>query len=278
MSHRPLPLPGEKFWKRIEAAPGRVLFLDYDGTLAPFRKNSHEATPYPGVRKVLEKILESGGCRMVLISGRWTKDLPPLLGLKKFPEIWGSHGLERLTPNGHYEMATLSNVEVRGLAEANELVIKAGLGRHSEQKPGSLALHWRGLDENIRVRLISIVEQKLAPLARKTGLVLKEFDGGLELRVPGRNKGDAVHTVLSEESPEAVCAYLGDDLTDEDAFKALEGRGLGILVRRQWRSTAATAWLKPPGELIRFLERWAEVCTVVQGKESRDRNMHRNLC
>lgn len=264
MSHRPLPLPGEKFWKHIEAAPNKVLFLDYDGTLAPFRENRHEAIPYPGVRKVLEKILESGGCRVVLISGRWTKDLPPLLGLKKLPEIWGSHGLERLFPNGHYEVAALSDEEVQGLAEAFELVIKAGLDRNSEQKPGCLALHWRGLDENVRVRLISIVEQKLAPLGRKTGLVLKEFDGGLELCAPGRNKGDAVRTVLSEESPEAACVYLGDDLTDEDAFKALEGRGLGILVRKQWRSTAAAAWLKPPGELIRFLERWAEVCTGVE--------------
>jgi trehalose-phosphatase len=261
MSHRHLPPPDEKFWKHIEATTSKVLFLDYDGTLAPFRENRHEAIPYPGVREVLEKILESGGCRVVLISGRWTKDLPPLLGLKKLPEIWGSHGLERLFPNGHYEMAALSDEEVRGLAEAGELVITAGLGHHSEQKPGCLALHWRGLDENARVRLISRVEEKLAPLARKTGLVLKEFDGGLELRAPGRNKGDAVRTVLSEESPEAVCAYLGDDLTDEDAFKALEGRGLGILVRKQWRSTAAAAWLKPPGELIRFLERWAEVCT-----------------
>ena len=266
MSHRLLPPPGEKFWKHIEATPSKVLFLDYDGTLAPFRENRYEAIPYPGVREVLEKILESGGCRVVLISGRWTKDLPPLLGLKKLPEIWGSHGLERLFPNGQYEVAALSDKEVRGLAEAGELVITTGLGHHSEQKPGCLALHWRGLDENARVRLISSVEEKLASLARKTGLVFKEFDGGLELRAPGRNKGDAVRTVLSEESPEAVCAYLGDDLTDEDAFEALQGRGLGILVRKQWRPTAAAAWLKPPGELIRFLERWAEVCTGVQGK------------
>lgn len=266
MPHRPLSPPGEKFWKSIETAPSKVLFLDYDGTLAPFRKNRQEATPYPGVREVLEKILKSGGCRMVLISGRWTKDLPPLLGLKQLPEIWGSHGLERLFPDDHYEVATLSEEEVQGLAEADDLVTDAGLGRHSEQKPGCLALHWRGLDENARDRLISRVEKKLAPLARKTGLVLKEFDGGLELRAPGRNKGDAVRTVLSEESPEAVCAYLGDDLTDEDAFKAVEGRGLGILVRKQWRSTAAAAWLKPPGELIRFLEQWAEICTGVRGK------------
>ncbi|MDF1536007.1 MAG: trehalose-phosphatase [bacterium] len=266
MSHRPLPPPGKKFWEDLKAARSKVLFLDYDGTLAPFRENRREATPYPGVREILEKILESGVCRVVLISGRWTKDLPPLLGLKKLPEIWGSHGLERLFPNGRYEVAALSEEEIRGLAEADGLITEAGLGRHSEQKPGCRALHWRGLDKNARDRLISRIEEKLAPLARKTGLVLKEFDGGLELRAPGRDKGDAVQTVLTEEGPGAACAYLGDDLTDEDAFKALGGRGLGILVREQWRPTAASAWLQPPWELIRFLERWAEVCTGAQGK------------
>jgi trehalose 6-phosphate phosphatase len=49
---------------------------------------------------------------------------------------------------------------------------------------------------------------------------------------------------------------LGDDLTDEDAFQVLEGRGLSILVRAAYRETIARAWLRPPQELIAFLEQW----------------------
>ena len=52
-------------------------------------------------------------------------------------------------------------------------------------------------------------------------------------------------------------AYLGDDLTDEDAFRAVATRGLGILVRQELRKTAAVAWLRPPEELLDFLHRWA---------------------
>jgi trehalose-6-phosphatase len=55
-------------------------------------------------------------------------------------------------------------------------------------------------------------------------------------------------------------AYLGDDRTDEDAFKALAGRGLAVLVREELRPTAAAVWLRPPVELLDFLQRWMTAC------------------
>jgi trehalose-phosphatase len=90
-------------------------------------------------------------------------------------------------------------------------------------------------------------------------LVWHDFDGGIELRVPGRHKGFVVDAVLSEMGRETAAAYLGDDSTDEDAFKAIRGRGIGVLVRPQYRATAADFWLKPPEELLEFLERWHEL-------------------
>ncbi|MGH9571319.1 MAG: hypothetical protein ACRD4F_16865, partial [Candidatus Angelobacter sp.] len=59
---------------------------------------------------------------------------------------------------------------------------------------------------------------------------------------------------------DVAAAYLGDDLTDEDAFQAINGRGLSVLVRPAWRSTTAQAWLRPPGELIQFLNDWIHAC------------------
>lgn len=76
------------------------------------------------------------------------------------------------------------------------------------------------------------------------------------MRIRGRNKGDAVRQVLQEAGPGTVCAYLGDDRTDEDAFQALEGRGLGVLVRPALRQTSADLWLVPPRELVAVLDRW----------------------
>jgi trehalose-phosphatase len=95
-------------------------------------------------------------------------------------------------------------------------------------------------------------------VAEHTGLELLEFDGGVEIRVPGVDKGDVVRFVLNEMEPGTPVAYLGDDATDEHAFRVIRGRGLTGLVRPHWRQTAAQLWLKPPEELVKFLKLWLE--------------------
>ncbi len=248
------------FFAELKTAKRRVLFLDYDGTLAPFQIQRDQAFPYPGVSQALKTILETDCSRLVLISGRCIKDLIPLLGLKKLPEIWGSHGWERLKPDQACEKPELEEAAAGGLAQAYKWVKAEGLPAQTEQKPASLALHWRGLAEAEIAGIRRKALRNWQHPAQKAGLVLHEFDGGLELRVPGRDKGHAVQTVLAEEGEGALAAYLGDDLTDEDAFSALQGRGLSLLVRRELRPTAADIWLKPPEELLAFLHNWTLAC------------------
>jgi trehalose 6-phosphate phosphatase len=96
------------------------------------------------------------------------------------------------------------------------------------------------------------------PIAEHSGMELFEFDGGIEIRAPEANKGDVVRIMLSEMEPDTPAAYLGDDATDERAFRAMLGLGLSVLVRPRWRPTAAQLWLKPPGELLDFLTRWLD--------------------
>jgi trehalose 6-phosphate phosphatase len=86
------------------------------------------------------------------------------------------------------------------------------------------------------------------------------FDGGLELRAATKHKGDAVAVVLGEAGDQVAAAYLGDDQTDENAFRAIKGRGLAILVRGEPRPTMADVWLRPPDELVRFLRDWLKAC------------------
>lgn len=243
------------FLDRLKSAPARVLMLDYDGTLAPFTPDRSAAFPYPKVPGLLVRIM-SEGTRVVLISGRPAKELILLSGIHPHPEIWGSHGLERLKPDGSYEVAKLPHRHQSGLLFAARALHSEGLERYMELKPGGIAVHWRGLNAPDAEDIETRVRRVWLPMLAEHSLTLLEFDGGLEIRVPGRDKGDAVRAILSECNRGAAVAYLGDDQTDEDAFRALKGKGLAVLVRPQSRPTAAEAWLQPPQELIRFFEEW----------------------
>lgn len=249
----------DDFFRRLGAARKRALMLDYDGTLAPFCANPHEAVPYPGVVSLLDRMMEAGHTRLVIVSGRWTKHLLPLLGLKRRPEVWGSHGWERLQSNGEYDVAHIKQPALDALVNADELIDAVELlGGRCERKPGGIAFHWRGLDNSQVAGIRELIFRNWRELNLGQNLGWHDFDGGIELRAVGRDKGDVVRSVAAEEGDAAVIGYLGDDLTDEQAFKAMPNRGAAVLVRPQFRPTAADLWLRPPEEMIEFLTRWHE--------------------
>jgi trehalose 6-phosphate phosphatase len=238
--------------KRVEQ---RVLLLDYDGTLAPFRTDREHAFPYPGIPYLVSRIA-SLGTRVALVSGRRAEEVATLSGIRPLPEIWGSHGLERLTPDGKYSVAELEEHHLSGLYQAALWLSREGLTRAAEFKPGSVAAHWRGMTAAETIELRRKILHGWLTVAEEYQLELLDFDGGVEIRVPGHDKGQAVETILHETEGIASVAYLGDDQTDEDAFQAIKGKGLAVLVREHVRETAADVWLKPPEELIEFLESW----------------------
>jgi len=244
----------EAFFVELAKSNHSLLLLDYDGTLAPFHEERDEAVPYPGVKERLEKLMTHPHTEVAIISGRWSKDLLPLLGMAKPPEIWGCHGVER--PDG--SIVGISPATAAALNEAEIWAEQVGLGDRVERKPASLAFHWRGLRKEEAARIVRSVAAKWPPGSERDGLTLKEFDGGLELRPSGLNKGGAVRKILERFDTSHPVAYLGDDFTDEDAFAELGERGLKVLVRSEPRETGADLRLSPPDELLSFLDRWLE--------------------
>jgi trehalose 6-phosphate phosphatase len=234
--------------------------LDYDGTLAPFRKDPEQAFPYPGISAVLQAIVRIAKTRVVIISGRDANDIVPRLGINPHPEIWGLHGLQRLNPDGRAELSALDEPTMKALAEADNWLRYQNIQHAAEFKKGSIAVHWRGLGECEAQAIRGRVLLGWTSIAKRTGLKLLDFDEGIEIRSPEANKGDAVRTIMSEMNPETPTAYLGDDNTDEHAFEAVNGRGLSVLVRPRWRPTSAQLWLSPPGEVLDFLTRWFKAC------------------
>lgn len=245
----------DHFFARLAAQSRSVLFLDYDGTLAPFRTDPSRAYPYPGVRSVLQRILRRPRRRVVIVTGRRVGNLLPLLPEASSLEVWGAHGWERRMPDGTLHIPPIPEPARAALEQAQGIAHDLGLAVHCETKPGCLAFHHRSLPAQQLSRL-GPLHRAWSALEQPGLLRLHEFDGGVELRTEGRHKGDVVRTVLAELPAGTPAAYLGDDLTDEDAFQTLAGNGLCCLVRPEFRPTAAHYWIRPPEELLALLERW----------------------
>jgi trehalose-phosphatase len=242
--------------QRLRSAPRSVLMLDYDGTLAPFHVDRFAATPYPGVEERLANLSTLSQVRLVLVSGRSARELRDLLRPGIRAEIWGSHGRERLRTDGAYELFALSPDEQAALEQVGLEMSALGFSETLEVKPASLAVHWRSFGPAKQEGIRALVQSVFARVGQPAGLHLLPFDGGLELRSIDRTKGTAVEEILADEPNDVPAAYLGDDLTDEDAFVAVGNKGYSILVRSEVRASFARYWLHPPDELLDFLDAW----------------------
>lgn len=243
------------FWGSLKNSDKSILFLDYDGTLAPFVDDRDKAYPYPEVPALLEQLMTT--TRIIVVSGRPVKTIQKFLQLKKEYEIWGNHGYEHYIPGQAEVLATLEPEMQNIIATALDFARANVPGKNIEVKPFSLAVHWRGEEDQNRWK--SKIHELWLTLCEQGGTFeIHEFDGGYELRPLGKNKGYAVETVLKTCNDEYVCAYLGDDLTDEDAFEAMGTQGLKVLVKQQHRETLADIQVNPPEELLEFLQNWSD--------------------
>lgn len=248
----------ETFFQELESKQP-LLMVDYDGTLAPFHPDPYQAAPYPGVMNRLSKVLETS-TRLIIISGREIKNLLPFITLKPVPELWGSHGAERLKTDGTYFREQINAIQTEGLLKSKAVCRQYLAMDRFELKAASVAINWRGEEEGLKKDLEKIIRVEWQEIAKTYFLEIHPFDGGVEIRVPGINKGEAVKKILNEYTVDGgfSIAYLGDDLTDEDAFAALENKGLKILVREQWRPTHADVQMIPPQEILDFFDEWVK--------------------
>ena len=251
----------EKIRTFFDGFGGKVtpfLLLDYDGTLSPFRVDRFQARPWAGVRELLTRIQQQGRTRMAIISGRPAHEIGPLLGIDPPLEVWGLHGAERLFPDGRSELQPEPEAAREKLKMLRALLKCDSFGGLFEDKANAAVMHWRGASVCMARHIEKRTRAMFEPLAGTGGLELLEFEAGVELRI-GRDKGGAVEAILGEADADAPVAYLGDDCTDEAAFRAVNqvgGQSLSVLVRNQWHDTAAGLWLRPPVELRGFFEDW----------------------
>ena len=236
-----------------------AIFLDYDGTLTPIVADPAAAALPEPTRAVLNGL--AAMWPVAIISGRALTDLRARVAVDGIVYA-GSHGFELAGPG--FERTAEHADEFLPELDAAEAALRKRLGDiegHAvERKPFAIAVHFRRVADSEVGRLEHAVDRVLSEHAR-----LRKGRGKKVFQVQPRldwNKGRAVSWLLRRlelDEQRFIPLYIGDDLTDEDAFRALSGRGIGIALRdRDDRTTAADYALDDPDEVRRFLERLQE--------------------
>jgi len=234
-----------------------AVFLDYDGVLTPIVEHPDLAVLSDEGRAALEALAVT--TTVAIVSGRDADDVIGKVGL---PGLYyaGSHGFDIRSPSGDGAAGDLDRFDafLPDLAAA-EGELRAALadvpGSNIERKRFAIAVHYRQVPNEHHATVAEAVD-RIAP-----GYASLRVAGGkmiYELRPDIHwDKGTALRWLLTEmglDVPEVLPVYIGDDVTDEDAFRELEHRGIGIVVGREERPTRAHYALDDTDEVRLFLD------------------------
>ena len=240
--------------RAASAGRSRVIFLDYDGTLTPIVSRPEDAVLTGQMRSVLVELVQRGP--VAIVSGRGLQDVRAKVDLEALYYA-GSHGFEIAGPGGLHEIYQPAEVFLADLDQA-ELALRRNIttrrGTQVERKPFSIAVHYRHVDDENIPSILAAVEavQGDYPKLRRTGGKCV-----VELRPDlAWHKGTVLFWLIERMGltrADMFPIYLGDDVTDEDAFVALKQDGIGILVSETPCETAAQYCLANPDEVYDFL-------------------------
>lgn len=253
----------ENALKNFETIQSRInnksiaFFFDYDGTLTPITSNPNLAKLSQAMRQCLQKL--SKKFTVAIISGRELSNVRDLVGINSIYYA-GNHGIEVAGPD-FYE--TNDKIDSKFVEQLNKIdndlnnKLKQFDGVYVENKKFSLSIHYRNVNENEVKKIENIVD---AIVKNQDSLEKHHGKKVFELRpnIPW-NKGDVVKKLLKQlnlNNSDVIPIYLGDDVTDEDAFVALENIGIRILISEEPKKSAADYFLNDPEEVKQFINKF----------------------
>ncbi len=246
----------ERIQARIQQTQNLFLFLDYDGTLTPIVSRPEVALCASGVKRHLEKLRDLPGVSLAIISGRSIEDVREKVGVSGITYV-GNHGLEIENPAGKHKKILVSarKKELKRITQKLQNSLEKIPGILFEDKGPILSVHYRNVAQKFFAKVPQIVEAELQQWRNRwkvaSGKMVLEIRPNINF-----NKGKAVKEILrSFPSLELLPIYLGDDQTDEDAFRMLKGQGISVFVGSGKLSSEADFFLKSPDEVQEFLFR-----------------------
>ena len=240
--------------RRIARAGSVFCLIDYDGTLAPLASTPNAAVPPPGTAALLEALATLPATEVALVTGRTVDNVRRFIDV---PGIYyvGIHGLEIRFPNGVVEMSERVAL-LRSVLPSIKQQIMQVLGNRPgiliEDKGLALACHYRLASRSDAAGALQTVTA-IAHRYQRFGAQVTVTQGHevVEVRSAFANKGKTLCRLLAHRPSLAV--YIGDDQTDEDAFRLLPPESVTIRVGPAIMSTAARYRVEDPTEVLRFL-------------------------
>lgn len=237
-----------------------LILLDFDGTLSPIRETPAKANVPKETKELLRRLSESPFCELAVISGRPVNDLKEKLDLSQVIYS-GNHGLELEGPKIKFKAQVPAKYVsiLRKIKEELQNKLSAIKGVLLEDKGFSLGLHYRLVDEKGIPAVKDIFKQATIAYVAENNIKIVCGKMVLEVRPPVEwDKGRAALWLLARQQfkqgrDKVLSIYIGDDITDEDAFRVLENKGLTVFVGSP-RKSSAQYYLKNTKEVVKFLK------------------------
>jgi len=247
-------------WPRIKSKIKKkriILLLDYDGTLSVIVSKPSKTTPNKEIKLILKSLAKKKNIYLAIVSGRKLKDVEKLIQIKG---IWyvGNHGLEMKSPASKliYPRGTQFKRLMKEIKKKLNKKIRKIKGALIEDKALTLTLHYRAVRKKDLYNLKEIFGIICNPYLRAKRIKIRQGKKCWEIRPPlNWDKGKAVKKILSSfkrKTPFPI--YLGDDTTDEDAFRVVKKKGLAVFIGKP-KHSYADYFLNSVSEVKRFLER-----------------------
>ena len=244
-----------EFISDFQKSRRRLLLLDYDGTLVPFSGTPEKAKPSGEVIRLLKKLAKDPQNEVVLVSGRDKYTLRKWFGGLKIGLV-AEHGVWTRQKGQKWGMIqALTSDWKEEVHPTLELCVDRTPGSFIEEKEFSLAWHYRKADPRLGDLRARELVNDLLNLTANLNLQVLEGSKVVEVKNAGVNKGQAALQWISREDWDFILA-IGDDLTDEDVFKALPTTAWSIKVR--FSASAARFNLGSPGEVRALLNEMIE--------------------
>ena len=238
----------DKISSKIKKSPRIFLFFDYDGTLTPIVSTPEKATFHKKSKELIRRLIKNQKFKVAIISGRSLKDVKSMVGLKGIIYA-GNHGLEITKPRKGLKNSPLKTICI---------ALKKGLGHikgiRVEDKGCTLSVHFRLVRPEHRILVKKIFYRTLRPYICSKSAKVSSGKMVLEVRPAiDWHKGKAVLHIIKKKKTLPI--YLGDDVTDIDAFRAIKGKGISIFVGGPKKNIKADYYLKDTFDVKKFIER-----------------------